>query len=64
MTMTAGAADTQNPKLSAEEIGQRFLKLIEGLGSRDDLSLELVREVTGVVLRHIPYPTESFEAYC
>ncbi|ENZ93869.1 hypothetical protein O1K_18453 [Xanthomonas fragariae LMG 25863] len=30
-------ATTQNPTLSAEEIGKRFLKLIEGLESRQDL---------------------------
>ncbi|QJD70004.1 hypothetical protein HG421_07240 [Xanthomonas campestris pv. badrii] len=47
-------ATTQNPTLSAEEIGKRFLKLIEGLGSRDDLSVERIKEVTGITLSYLP----------
>jgi hypothetical protein len=37
-------------KLSAEDIGKRFLKLIERLQSRQDLSLERVQAVTGLTL--------------
>jgi hypothetical protein len=48
--MTAPATPTDNPTLTAEEIGRRFLKLIEGLESRSDLSLERIAEVTGVKL--------------
>ncbi|WAT16324.1 hypothetical protein [Xanthomonas fragariae] len=43
-------APTQNPKLSAEEIGKRFLKLIEGLSSREDLSLVQVQDTVGIRL--------------
>lgn len=39
-----------SPVLSAEEIGKRFLKLIETLDSRQSLSLELVQKVTGLTL--------------
>ena len=50
--MAAGNATPATKPLpfSAEEIGKRFLKLIEGLVSRDDLSLERIREVMGVAL--------------
>ncbi|QJD70170.1 hypothetical protein HG421_19195 [Xanthomonas campestris pv. badrii] len=37
--------------LSAEEIGDRFLKLIESLDSRDDLSPERIRETMGIPLK-------------
>lgn len=47
---TVEASQAQSP-LSAEGIGTRFLKLIEGLTSRQDLSLERVQEATGLVLR-------------
>lgn len=39
--------------LTAEEIGERFLKLIEGLGAREDLSLERVEETTGLSLLQV-----------
>ncbi|ATS49899.1 hypothetical protein XAP3CFBP6996_000350 [Xanthomonas citri pv. fuscans CFBP 6996] len=48
--------------LSAEEIGNRFLKLIEGLESRDDLSPERIREVMGITLKK-PDPAELSVAY-
>ena len=48
--MTAPAAQTDNPTLTAEEIGRRFLKLIEGLESRSDLSLEKARQDMGLAL--------------
>lgn len=41
---------TEDPILSPEEIGKRFLKLIESLESREDLSLERVEEATGLSL--------------
>ncbi|WP_372390573.1 hypothetical protein ACCQ05_12395 [Xanthomonas sp. NCPPB 3582] len=47
-------ATTENPTLSAGEIGKRFLKLIEGLESRNDLSLNLVRESMGLKFSAIP----------
>lgn len=50
MTTPETTARADNPKLSAEEIGKRFLKLIEGLQSRNDISLERIRNVTGVSL--------------
>ncbi|MBV6812767.1 hypothetical protein ACE15N_00360 [Xanthomonas campestris pv. passiflorae] len=37
--------------LSAEEIGERFLKLIESLDSRDDLGPERIREKIGITLK-------------
>ena len=48
--MTAPVTPTDNPTLTAEEIGKRFLKLIEGLKSRSDLSLDRITEVTGIAL--------------
>ena len=53
MTTPESATTADNPKLSAEEIGKRFLKLIEGLTSRDELSLERIKEVTGVALPYV-----------
>jgi hypothetical protein len=49
--MTTPGAD--NPHLNAEEISKRFLKLVEGLGSREDLNLERVEEVTGLSLQRV-----------
>ena len=48
--MTAPVAPSDNPTLTAEEVGKRFLKLIEGLESRSDLSLDRIRKVTGIAL--------------
>lgn len=50
MTTPESAATADNPKLSAEEIGKRFLKLIEGLKSRSDISPERIRDVTEISL--------------
>lgn len=50
MTTPESTVTTDNPKLSAEEIGKRFLTLIEGLKSREDLSLKKVQEVIGLRL--------------
>ncbi|WP_386340140.1 hypothetical protein O4D10_00495 [Xanthomonas citri pv. citri] len=50
--MTLPEAVTANKiTLSAEEIGNRFLKLIEGLDSRDDLSPERIRKKMGITLK-------------
>ncbi|MFC3716277.1 hypothetical protein ACFONC_08940 [Luteimonas soli] len=46
--MTTPATPTDHPTLTAEEIGRRFLKLIEGLESRSDLSLERAQQETGL----------------
>lgn len=51
-TRPAYPADaTDNPVLSAEEIGRRYLKLFDGLENRDDLTLEYVQKITGLRLR-------------
>ncbi|MCL1561534.1 hypothetical protein [Xanthomonas nasturtii] len=53
-TMTTHEADAANPTLSAEEIGKRLLRLIEGLKSRDEISLERIRDVMGIALKLEP----------
>lgn len=53
MTASDTSPATDSPALSAEEIGKRFLKLIESLGSREDLSLERTEEATGLSLRQV-----------
>lgn len=50
MATSQSASATSNPNLTAEEIGKRFLKLIEGLKSREDLSLARVQDITGLKL--------------
>jgi len=52
--MTAPVAPTDNPTLTAEEIGRRFLKLIEGAESRSDLTSAHIKEVVGVSLTARP----------
>ncbi|WP_147455473.1 hypothetical protein [Solilutibacter pythonis] len=47
---TQEAQPPPNPTLSAEEVGRRFLKFIEGVESRDDITLERVQEVMGLTL--------------
>ena len=54
MTTPEPAPADGNPMLGAEEIGKRFLKLIEGLESREDLSPERIRDVMGITLRVEP----------
>lgn len=44
-----------NPTLSAVEIGERFLKLLGGLDSRKDLTVDRVREVTGISLKKFSF---------
>lgn len=43
-----------NPTLTAEEVGRRFLKLIEGVKSRSDLTAEHVQAVMGLALKDSP----------
>lgn len=50
MSASDTSPTTASPVLSADEIGRRFLKLIEGLKARDDLNLELVRTTLGLSL--------------
>lgn len=54
MTAPGSHAATDNPTLTAEEIGRRFLALIGGLESRDQLSLDMIREVMGIAIPHEP----------
>ncbi|MEC3887491.1 hypothetical protein [Xanthomonas campestris] len=61
--MTTPEAPMGNPTLSAVEIGERFLKLLEELQSRKDLTIERIREVTGVSLRRVSFPSENIESY-
>lgn len=53
MTTPESTATADNPQLSAEEIGKRFLKLIEGLKTPEDLSLERVEEAIGLSLLQV-----------
>ncbi|MCC4613246.1 hypothetical protein LL963_14285 [Xanthomonas campestris pv. esculenti] len=53
-TMTTHEADIANPILSAEEVGKRLLSLIGGLKSRDEISLERIRDVMGIALKLEP----------
>ncbi|MCC8537052.1 hypothetical protein LN474_08645 [Xanthomonas codiaei] len=46
-----GAVTADKITLSAQEISNRFLKLIESLDSRDDLSPERIREAMGIPLK-------------
>lgn len=52
--MTTHEADTANPTLSAEEMGKRLLSLIGGLKSRDEITLERIRDVMGISLKLEP----------
>lgn len=59
MTTATTSAAGANPTLDAEQIGRRFLRLIEGLTSRADLSEQRIREATGIELK----PGESGPFY-
>ncbi|MCC4601862.1 hypothetical protein [Xanthomonas melonis] len=61
--MTTPETSSVNPTLSAVEIGESFLKLLQGLESRKDLTVERVREVTGVSLRKVSFPAENLDSY-
>ena len=50
MTMSDTSSAAESPSLSADEIGRRFLKLIEGLESRQDLSVARIQDVVGIKL--------------
>ena len=47
---TTDASTPQAPPTTAAEIGRRFLKLIGSIESRDELTPELIRRVTGIAL--------------
>ncbi|WP_228737383.1 hypothetical protein [Xanthomonas euvesicatoria] len=61
--MTTPDTSMVNPTLSAVEIGERFLKLLGGLDSRKDLTVDRVREVTGISLKKVSFPSEALESY-
>ncbi|APP78655.1 hypothetical protein SM19410_22115 [Xanthomonas hortorum pv. gardneri] len=61
--MTTSETDMVNPTLGADEIGKRFLKLLKGLESRKDLTVDRVREVTGISLKRVTFPSENLESY-
>ncbi|MBB3825358.1 hypothetical protein [Xanthomonas arboricola] len=61
--MTTSETEMVNPTLDADEIGKRFLKLLEGLKSTKDLSVDRVREVTGISLKRVTAPSENLESY-
>lgn len=50
MTSFENQDASNSPRSAAEEVGRRFLELIEGLESRDDLSLERIQDAMGVML--------------
>src|SRR5690606_3165370 len=47
------ASTPQAPPTTAAEIGRRFLKLIGSIKSRDELTPELIRQVTGIALDEV-----------
>jgi hypothetical protein len=54
MTTAETSSGTDNPALSAEQVGRRFLKLIESVKSRDDLTREHVQAAMGLTLGDSP----------
>jgi hypothetical protein len=54
MTTPESTATADNPKLSAEEVGKRFLKLIGELRSKSDLNLKLVQDTMGMKFSSVP----------
>lgn len=50
MATSDTSSETGSPSLSADEIGKRFLKLLEGVESLEDLSLERVESAVGLSL--------------
>ncbi len=59
----ATSESTSNANLTAEEIGKRFLKLIEQLESRKDLSIDGIQSVLGITLKHVRVPNEKLDYY-
>jgi hypothetical protein len=51
---TSDAEPAINPTLTAEEVGRRFLKLLEGVKSRSDLTAEHVQAAMDLVLKDSP----------
>lgn len=60
MMNTAQAGSHATPTLTAEEVGLRFLKLVARLEHRDDLTLALVNEVTGLELAMTSWDKRHF----
>lgn len=54
MTTSDTASGTVNPTLTAEEVSRRFLKLIESVKSRDDLTRDHVQTMMGLTLKDSP----------
>lgn len=54
MTTSDTASGTANRPLTAEEVGRRFLKLIESVKSRDDLTRDHVQTMMGLTLKDSP----------
>ena len=48
------------PQLTPEEIGRRFLKLVDSLKTFDDLTLEHIQEVMGLQMTPSPDPRRRF----
>lgn len=63
MATPESTSTTSNANLTAEEIGKRFLKLIEQLDSRNDLSVDGTQGVLGVTLNHVKVPNENLAYY-
>lgn len=57
---TAEGGTPAQPTLSEEEVGLRFLKLVARLEHRDDLTLALVKEVTGLEFTMAPWDKHHF----
>ena len=57
---TAPLGNAATPTLTAEEVGLRFLKLVARLEHRDDLTLALVKEVTGLDFTMVSGTTKHF----
>lgn len=51
---TSDAEPAINPTLTAEEVGRRFLTLLEGVKSRSDLTAEHVQAAMGLTLKDSP----------
>lgn len=54
MTTAEPPSGTDNPALSAEDVSRRFLKLIESVTSRDDLTRDHVQTMMGLTLKDSP----------
>lgn len=61
--MTTPEPTSTPDNLTAEEVGKRFLKLLEGLESREDLNLERVQIVLGVPLKRFAGTPEYLYSY-